>query len=373
MSGSKRIVLADGDIAGLRMGKEVLGRHFYVLTAPTSEKLFQALEVFLPDLILLDVDLPEAGGLETLRRLKSGLATARLPVVMLSGKQHACAREEAKALGAEDFVEKPYIPAELIRCIDHQILLAEQHKDVFRYEKAAALYGEDKLSSLLNGQGAVPDEVSVLSKENAALAPQIEQAATHLAYLVAMVEEMRRKGVYSHEMSLRDDDSFVASAQFHDIGKAALHDGLLQKPGRLTAQEFEMVKQHTVLGVKLLAAAGDGDGQKAFFNNAKLFAASHHERWDGSGYPLGLRERDIPLQGRLMAIIDVYDALVSRRPYKSPLTHQQALKIIRAGAGIQFDPTLVNVFISVSDRFAEIKKEADDKETDNKGTDDESL
>jgi putative two-component system response regulator len=169
-----------------------------------------------------------------------------------------------------------------------------------------------------------------------------------------MTAEMHRRGIYGKELSRWNEETLIASAQLHDIGKLFVRTGVLQKPGKLTPEEFEAAKSHTVFGRKMIEAIEREAGKRTFLDNAKLFAAAHHERWNGSGYPLGLRERDIPFQGRLMAIIDVYDALVSQRPYKRPLPHEAAREIIMKGQGVHFDPLLSDVFLSVSDVFAEI-------------------
>jgi len=145
----------------------------------------------------------------------------------------------------------------------------------------------------------------------------------------------------------------LQSAQLHDVGKIAIKDGILQKPGKLTDEEFEEIKTHTVVGVSVIDRIKENTTEQAFLDYARIFAGTHHEKWDGSGYHRGLAGNEIPLLGRLMAIADVYDALVSDRPYKKAFTHEQAVKIISDGSGCHFDPVLVEVFLDVSDQFKE--------------------
>jgi putative two-component system response regulator len=140
----------------------------------------------------------------------------------------------------------------------------------------------------------------------------------------------------------------------HDVGKIAISDAILNKPGKLTPEEFEIMKTHVTIGIRIIEKIEENTAEHAFLRHAKIFAATHHEKWDGSGYPLGLLGEDIPLQGRLMAIADVYDALISQRPYKPPLDAEEAKRIIIAGSGTHFDPFLVELFRKVSDGFTEI-------------------
>jgi len=355
----KKILLADDDATNLSIGKNALCCHFDVLTVPSSEKLFQALNVFSPDLILLDADMPGMDGFEATRLLKAMPETATIPVILISARDDHASHEMGLALGAADFVVKPYTPALLVNLLRRHILLAAQCRQIKRRREAVDLLVMQKSSSLLHVQDSLLNILISLS-ENGADAPEIQNAGNIRGYLSAMTMEMRRKGIYSKELSQWNEEALIASAQLHDIGKLFVRAGVLQKPGRLTPEEFEAVKSHTVFGVKMIEAIERGAGKKTFLDSAKLFAASHHERWNGTGYPLGLRERDIPLQGRLMAIVDVYDALISERPYKRPFSHEVAREIIMKGRGIHFDPLLSDIFLSVSDVFANIKHKGEE-------------
>jgi putative two-component system response regulator len=354
MEDRKKIILAD-DAAHLSTGKSALDSHFEVLTVPSSEKLFQALRVFRPALILLDVDMPGPNGFETLRLLKAEPEAAEIPIILLSAGDDHARQETGLALGAADFVVKPYTAVLLINLIRRHILLAAQRKQIERHKEAVELLAVRRRSSLLHLQDSLLGILISLS-ENGADAPAIQSAGNIRGYLSAMTAELRRKGIYSKELLRWNEEALIASAPLHDIGKLFVRTGVLQKPGRLTPEEFEAAKSHTVFGRKMIEAIERETGKRTFLDNAKLFAAAHHERWNGSGYPLGLREKDIPFQGRLMAIIDVYDALVSERPYKRPFSHEAAREIIMKGQGVHFDPLLSAVFLSVSDVFAEISR-----------------
>jgi putative two-component system response regulator len=166
-----------------------------------------------------------------------------------------------------------------------------------------------------------------------------------------LLEAMARQGLCGEETSSWDLDLVLQSAQLHDVGKIAIRDGILQKPGKLTPEEFEEIKKHTVFGKEVIDNIKKKTTERAFLEHAGIFAATHHEKWDGSGYPKGLKGKEIPLQGRLMAIADVYDALVSERPYKKAFTHEDAVNLILSDSGKHFDPDLAKLFADVSDEF----------------------
>jgi len=173
-------------------------------------------------------------------------------------------------------------------------------------------------------------------------------------YLQALIDEMFHSGIYADEISKWDMDFFLPSAQLHDVGKIAITDMILNKPGRLTPEEFEIMKTHVPVGVDAIEQIIIKTKGHAFLKHALLIAGTHHEKWDGSGYPVGLRGTNIPLEGRLMAIADVYDALISVRPYKKAFSHDEACKVIEDGAGSHFDSALVDVFKKVKGEFEKI-------------------
>jgi len=166
-----------------------------------------------------------------------------------------------------------------------------------------------------------------------------------------LLDEVKKSSIYSEETKDWDIDLIVQSSQLHDIGKISIEDRILKKPGKLDNFEFDEMKKHTTYGEKIITKIETMTKENKFLKYAKILAVSHHERWDGSGYPKGLKGNEIPLLGRIMAIADVYDALVSQRPYKKALTHEEAVKMIEDNKGKQFDPNLIDIFLLVSDRF----------------------
>ncbi|MDR2670920.1 MAG: HD domain-containing protein [Oscillospiraceae bacterium] len=171
-------------------------------------------------------------------------------------------------------------------------------------------------------------------------------------YLQFLIEQMIREDVYTDEISEWDLDVVFSSAQLHDVGKIAISGAILNKPGKLTDEEFEIMKTHVQIGVDAIERIEAAASQREFLHHAKVIASTHHEKWDGSGYPRGLRGENIPLEGRLMAVADVYDALISARPYKEAFTAHEAERIMEEGRGVHFDPVLVDVFHAAAGRFA---------------------
>jgi putative two-component system response regulator len=170
-------------------------------------------------------------------------------------------------------------------------------------------------------------------------------------YLEILLQAMLERKVYFDEINSWNIETVVSSVCLHDIGKIGISDLLLNKDGKLTDEEFEIMKTHTARGEDIIEYIIEESGDGYFLRHAKLFAGYHHERWDGTGYPYGLKEDDIPLQGRIMAVVDVYDALVSERPYKPPFSYEEAMRIIDENRGKQFDPNIVDVFMEVGDLF----------------------
>ncbi|MCL2267386.1 MAG: HD domain-containing protein [Treponema sp.] len=170
-------------------------------------------------------------------------------------------------------------------------------------------------------------------------------------YLRIFIDAILHDKYFKSRTASWDIDQMVLSAQLHDVGKIAIDDAILRKPGKLTNEEFDLMKKHTILGGDIIKEIQNKTGEQEFLDYAFLFAVYHHERWDGCGYPYGIKGEDIPLPARLMAIVDVYDALISKRPYKEPFTQEQALNIIKDGKGSHFDPALADLFISISDQF----------------------
>jgi putative two-component system response regulator len=319
---------------------------------PSAEKLFECLGKFIPDLILLDIEMPGIDGYETIRHLKGSAAFADIPVIFLTAKNDEGSELEGLNLGAVDYVSKPFSAPLLLKRIETHLLLAAQKEELKLRNDSLQETVYRKTRQIADLENAVLNIVAELVEfRDSVTGGHVSRTQRYLRFLI---EKLMEENMYTEEISEWNLDFLLPSAQLHDVGKIAISDTILNKPGKLTDEEFEKMKAHVTIGVDAIERIEATTAEHEFLRHAKIIAGTHHEKWDGSGYPWGLRGNNIPLEGRLMAIADVYDALISARPYKKSFTTEEAEKIIDAGRGAHFDPALVDIFHMVSGRFAEI-------------------
>ncbi|MDR1812864.1 MAG: response regulator [Candidatus Fibromonas sp.] len=348
----KTVFLVDDNATNLTVGKAALAEHYKVLTLDSGERLLKVLEKNIPDLILLDIEMPEMNGYETIKAIKSKKETENIPVIFLTAKSDGDSELEGLSLGAIDYITKPFSPPLLLKRIEVHLLVESQKLELRKYNDHLQEMVEEKTRSVVKLQDAIlKTMIELIERRDYSTGGHIERTTL---YLNILLKAMQKDKLLAEKISSWNLDLVMRSAQLHDVGKIAIKDSILQKPGRLTPEEFEEIKKHTVVGEEIIEEIKKNSAEQAFLEHAGIFAASHHERWDGSGYPRGLKGENIPLQGRLLAIADVYDALVSERPYKKALTHEKAVDIIVEGKGTHFDPSLVDLFLSVSDEFKNI-------------------
>jgi putative two-component system response regulator len=348
----QKIILVDDNMTSLTIGKNMLKAYYEVYPAPSGEKLFQCLEKFVPELILLDVAMPEMDGYEVIRRLKSTPAYAGIPVIFLTAQTGGNRELEGLNLGAVDYILKPLSTPLLRKRIENHLLLVSQAKQLRRQNDSLQTIVLEKSKRLAEMENAVISIVAELVEFRDSVTGG--HVLRTQRYLELLIEKLIEENIYTEEFSGWNLDYLLPSAQLHDVGKIAISDSILNKPGKLTYEEFEKMKTHVQIGVNAIERMQERTAEHEFLRHAKIIAGTHHEKWDGAGYPYGLREKNIPLEGRLMAIADVYDALISERPYKKAFTPAQAEDIIEDGRGRHFDPVLVDLFHQVSGQFAEI-------------------
>jgi putative two-component system response regulator len=231
------------------------------------------------------------------------------------------------------------------------VLLEEQKRELRILNEDLQEQVKEKTADIRELQNAVIKTLSSFVEcRDVVTGDHLEQTER---FLRPLVDEMRKQKVYAEEMDSWDLDVFLQSAQLHDVGKIVIRDEILLKEGRLSDDEYEQMKMHAHFGEEVIERIQQNARESSFLEYAKTMARTHHERWDGKGYPDGLKGLNIPLQGRLMAIVDVYHALISKRPYKEAFTPEEALKIIEEGKGTHFDPILVDVFTAVAKHFTE--------------------
>ncbi|MBF0180952.1 MAG: two-component system response regulator [Magnetococcales bacterium] len=306
-----------------------------------------------PDLILLDIMMPGMDGYEVCRQLKAKARTRDIPVIFLTAKAEVEDEKRGLDLGAVDYITKPISPPIVLARVKTHLTL-----------KATADFLRDKNDYLALEVARRTQEVMAIQDVTilamASLAETRDSdTGNHIRrtqyYVKALAGHLREHPRFAGQLHDGVIEMLFKSAPLHDIGKVGIPDRILLKPGRFTSEEFEVMKTHTTLGRDAIAMAEERLGTRVdFLAMAKEIACSHQEKWDGSGYPEGLAGEAIPLSARLMAVADVYDALVSRRVYKPGMPHAQALAIMVEGRGSHFDPDILDAFVAIQDQFLQI-------------------
>jgi putative two-component system response regulator len=352
-------MLVDDNQTNLNIGKSMLKNSYEVYALPSAERLFRFLEAVRPDLILLDVAMPGINGFDVIKILKTDARYADIPVIFVTARTEETNELEGLTLGAADYVTKPFSAAILLKRIENQLLIEKQKAELKKFNTSLVAMVLEKAGQITELQNSVINSIAeIVEFRDAVTGDHIGHTQK---YMELLINQMIEDEVYPGETLRWEGMEFIVpSTQLHDLGKIFISDAILNKPGRLTAPEYEIIKTHVPKGVAAIRRLRKRNGDGPFLRYAEVIAASHHEKWDGSGYPQGLSGEDIPLLGRLMAVADVYDALTSDRPYKKALPASEAVEMIVNEAGAHFDPALVGVFVNVKDRFAYIAGDAGD-------------
>ncbi|MDR0500354.1 MAG: response regulator [Coriobacteriales bacterium] len=352
----KTILLVDDNATSLAAGKQILKERYKVYPTPSAEIMFDLLENLRPDLILLDIEMPGMDGYEALAKLKSTPELASIPVIFLTSLCDGDSEFKGLGLGAIDYVGKPFSGSLLMRRIDIHLRMEAQRQELKTFNNNLQELVSVRTEQMRKLQIALLDTIADLVEFRDSNTGGHVTRTQH--YMQLLLNEAWCRGIYRDQMASWNLDIVMLSSQLHDVGKITVSDAILNKPGKLNEEELVIMRTHVSEGVKIIRRIAKNVGDNAFLSHALLVASAHHERWDGGGYPLGLSGQDIPLEGRLMAIADVYDALVSSRPYKSAYTTDAAYEVIINGSGSQFDPELVKVFKGIAAEFARVAKES---------------
>lgn len=346
------ILCVDDEPTNLKFLMEILREDYQVYLAPSGERALAFLKTKTPDVVLLDIEMPKMSGYEVIRTMKAVPQWDDIPIIFLTGLEGRDNEQTAFELGAVDYILKP-ISAGVVKA------RTKLHVELGTYRKRLEELVDIRTEQLERTQNCILDMLAgVTSYRDSETGGHIKRTT----YYVEEVVKLLLKEY--HESYVIDDnygESIITSAKLHDVGKVAIPDSILLKPEKLTAEEFEVIKLHTVYGAHLLDNAMlELKETASFLTVAREIIIAHHERWDGTGYPYKVTGADIPLSARIMAIVDVYDALISKRPYKEPFTHEEAIRIIREGAGSHFDPNLITICEPVFPRFKDISREHED-------------
>lgn len=298
-----------------------------------------------PDLILLDIMMPGMNGYEVCRRLKANGNTHKIPVIFVTAKGELTDESKGFEAGCVDYITKPVSPPLVKARVKTHLALYDQNRVLEekvqeRTKQLKTAFENIKIASL--------DTIHRLSK---AAEFKDEDTGAHILRMSNFSAAVAR------EMGLNENvvDSILYAAPLHDIGKIGIPDSVLLKPGKLSSDEWIIMRQHTIFGGKIL------EGATGFIRLGQVVALTHHEKWDGNGYPKNLEGKAIPMAGRIVAIVDVFDALTSKRPYKEPFSVEKSFAILREGRGNHFDPDVVDAFFAVEDEIVTIKEKYKDE------------
>ena len=350
----KTILVVDDAPDNLMLLSNLLKQKYKVKVANSGEKALKVISSDQrPDLSLLDILMPHMDGYETLRRIKEDEATRDIPIIFLTALSDAEDEKHGLELGASDYVTKPISPAIMMARIKTQL-----------ENKAAADFLKNQNSFLDAEVQKRTEEISAIQEVTiSALASLAEtrdsDTGNHIKrtqhYVKLLAQHLQKNPKFAPFLDDTMIKTLFMSAPLHDIGKVGIPDSILLKPGRFTPEEFEIMKTHTTLGAEAIARAEEDLGfEVKFLKIAKEITLYHQEKFDGSGYPEGLKGEQIPLSARIMAVADVYDALISKRVYKEPVSHEKGVAIMREGRGTHFDPDIFDAFLEIQDTFLEV-------------------
>ena len=358
------ILVVDDTPANLSLMTGLLRDDYKVKAAIDGEKALRIAQSDTPpDLILLDIMMPGMDGYEVCRQLKANPRTRDIPIIFLTAKTGIDDEKLGLDLGAVDYITKPISPPIVMARVRNHLML----KASADFLRSKAGYLEQEVARRTAEVIAIQDVTimamaSLAETRDSDTGNHIRRTQHYVRVLALRLREHPRFGTLLDERYIT---MLFKSAPLHDIGKVGIPDRILLKPGKLTPEEFELMKTHTTLGRDAIQSAERQLGMKVeFLTVAKEIAYSHQEKWDGSGYPEGLQGEQIPISARLMALADVYDALISSRIYKAGMSHERAVEIITEGRGQHFDPDVVEAFLAIEDEFRAIAQRFGDTTAD---------
>jgi len=347
------VLIVDDNTANRAVLCGLLKDHYKVLVAVNGAQALEYCQLHSPDIVLLDIMMPEMDGYEVCRRLKSDPKTQAIPVIFLTAKSDIEDEQQGFDVGAVDYILKPISPPILLARVATQLRLKRALCAVEQQNQELERKVSERTHELEQLQDATINAMASLAET------RDNETGNHIRrtqhYVRLLATELAATPEFQDSLTPPVIEALYKSAPLHDIGKVGIPDNVLLKPDKLTDEEFDIMKTHTTLGRDVIEMVEHSiDFESEFLRFAKEIAYAHQEKWDGSGYPKGLQGDEIPLSARLMAVADVYDALISKRVYKPPLSHQKAVEIINEGSDQHFDPRIVTAFMAVEQKFEQV-------------------
>jgi len=343
----KTVLVVDDVDVNVMILEEILKDDYHVITAFNGEEALEKLQAAdpLPKIILLDVMMPQMDGREFFENLKGDSAFKRIPVIFITAENDS--ESELLAAGAVDFINKPFLPEIVKLRVRNQIALKNYSDSLEQMVEEKTAEATKTLENALQGLAGAIEHRDLESGQHV--------KRTQL-YVRALVDYLVESGsIYAEELKRLQPDIIMKSMALHDVGKIAIPDRILLKPGKLDPDEYEIMKTHTTRGKEIVGELGDVNSS-LYLRHCEDICYGHHERWDGKGYPRQMKGEEIPLTARVAALADVYDALVCARVYKAAMSYENALKIIEEGSGTQFDPLITGAVMKIQDKFRDISQ-----------------
>jgi putative two-component system response regulator len=351
-----KILVVDDTKSNIDLLVNSLGDDYDVSVALEGKAALEIADREPPDLVLLDIMMPEMDGFAVCRELKINERTRNSPVIFLSAVSETSSKTDGFALGAVDYIQKPFDILEMKARVRTHLLLRQTTYELERQNERLEEMVRDRTREITLTQDATIMSLASLAEY------RDPETGAHInrsrKYIEALALQLSTHPKHSASLSEKNIEMIVKSTPLHDIGKVGVPDSILMKPGSLTSEEEAIMRMHPQYGHDTILSAEEMLGSNSFLRFAREIAYTHHERWDGTGYPQGLKGDAIPLVGRLMALVDVYDALISKRVYKEAMSHRKAVRIITRGDGRtspdHFDPDVLDAFRVIEGEFEQI-------------------
>lgn len=347
------ILVVDDDKTNLALAQKILSPRYRIAASNSGRGALKYLEGHHPELILLDINMPGMDGFEVLERIRQQEETKTIPVIFLTADNLAETEIKCFQMGAMDFVTKPFVPDILLSRVDKTIELDQYRHNLEKMVKEQA----DKILEDASRISKIQDSVIVgmanlIESRDGSTGKHVKNTQM---YVRMIADELRRRGLFTEELTEEYIEDLCKAAPLHDVGKIKIPDFILQKPGRLTPEEFDTMKQHTTHSSMIIQMIIGDVEDEHYVRIVEDIAMYHHERWDGTGYPTGLKAEEIPLAARIMAVADVFDALYEERCYKPPVRPiEKIMQIMLEGKGTQFDPVIIEVFMEMLPMLKEV-------------------
>ena len=344
------ILIVDDVAANLAILSEMIRKAGYVARPVTSvHQAIKTIEAKLPNLILLDITMPDIDGFEYCEMLKKNPVTRDIPIIFISALNSNEDKIRGFNLGAVDFISKPFEVEEVTMRVNTHLKIYKMQQEIELYNKKLHKLVNDQIAKINEGHKKIIYALAKLSETRDDSTGSHTENVGKNARILAMSLQFSPKFEYIINNDFIDEIEYAAP--LHDIGKISIPDRILLKPGKLTEIEMDVMKTHAEIGAKTLEEIYDNNEENAFIKMAIDIARYHHEKWDGSGYPNGIAGDEIPLSARITAVVDVFDTLIGTRCYKGVYSYEESLKIMNDESGKSFDPDIIEVFNKVHKQF----------------------